>query len=109
MQWMDSLTPTIGATGLLAVVVLMILRGALVPRRVHDDRMADKDAQIQSWRDAYLKEAETVDVQRGHITVLLQATQTTRHVLEALPKAAAMNGTGGDDLAAELAPSSEER
>jgi hypothetical protein len=106
VEWMDSLTPTIGATGLLAVVVLMILRGALIPRRVHEDRMADKDAQIKTWKDAALKEAETNEVQRGHISILLQGAQTTRHVLEALPKAAAMNGTGGDDRA-ELAPSEE--
>ncbi len=97
MEWMDSLPPSIGATGLLAVVVLMILRGALVPRKVHEDRIADKDAQIQAWKDAYNKSEETNEIQQGHIDVLLQAGQTTRHVLEALPKAAAqMNGTGGD-------------
>lgn len=37
----------VGAGSILCFVILLILRGALIPRSIHEDRMRDKDQQIE--------------------------------------------------------------
>jgi hypothetical protein len=91
MDYTAFLTPTLGATGLLALVVLMILRGSLVSRRVHDDLRNDKDKQIEIWKTAYDTSMSIQAVQREQISALLEATRTTTHVIQALPQAAGLN------------------
>lgn len=81
------LTPSIGATGLLALVVIMILTGRLVPRSTFEDLRADKDKQIEVWRSAYETSMSAQDVQREQITALLEAAKTTTHVIQSLPVA----------------------
>lgn len=85
MEWSTFLTPTIGATGLLALVVIMVLTGRLVPRAVVEDLRADKDKQIEVWRAAYDKAMSAQEVQRDQISALLEAAKTTTHVIQALP------------------------
>jgi hypothetical protein len=85
MDYNALLTPSIGAGGLLAVVVFMVLTGKLVPRSQVDDLRADKDRQIDVWKAAYDKAMEGQDVQRAHITALMEANQTTTRVIQALP------------------------
>jgi hypothetical protein len=91
MDWMNYLTPSLGATGLLAAVVIMILTGRLLPRASVADRLAEKDKQIETWRAAYERAQEVQDTQREHITALLEATRTTTQVIRALPAAAGLN------------------
>lgn len=91
MDWTTIITPSLGATGLLAVVVIMILTGRLLPRTPVDERLADKDRQIETWKAAYDRALEVQDVQREHISELLEATRTTTRVVQALPAAASRN------------------
>lgn len=85
MDWTTVLTPSLGATGLLAAVVILILTGRLVPRSTLDDLRTDKDKQIELWRTAYETSMSAQDVQREQISALLEATRTTTHVIQALP------------------------
>lgn len=75
----------IGATGIVSLVVLLILRGTLIPRRVHLDRMADKDAQIEYYHTALEREAERNDALSGQLDALMEVARTADHVLSSLP------------------------
>lgn len=87
MDWTAVLTPSLGATGLLAAVVILVLTGRLVPRSVMEDLRTDKDAQIETWKTAYERAMAGQDTQRQHITTLLDANRTATHVIQALPQA----------------------
>jgi hypothetical protein len=95
MDWSAILTPGLGATGLLAVVVLLILNGRLVPKSTLDEVRADKDMQIGIWKAAYETSMSAQDVQRGHIAALLEANRATTHVIQAIPQAVHLNNEGG--------------
>ena len=73
---------TIGPSGLLALAVLLIIRGDLVPRRVHEAVVADRD----QWRTIALRNMEDSKV-------VLEATRTTAHFIQSLPQV----GEGGSD------------
>ena len=66
-----------GATALLAVVVWLIVRGHLVPRRALLDAQAERDR----WAEACLAAMRQNNE-------LLTGARTTREVLQALPDAA---------------------
>jgi hypothetical protein len=102
------ITPSLGATGLLALVVLMILTGRLIPRRNLDELRRDKDSQINTWRQAYEQGLKTQDVQRRQITALLESAKTTANVLQALPKAAAISDMERSDHATPTAVAQED-
>lgn len=87
MEWTALITPNLGAMGLLAVVVLMVLTGRLVPRQNMDDLRTDKDRQIDTWRAAYEAAVNVQNIQREQISALLEAAQTTTHVIQSLPGA----------------------
>lgn len=69
----------LGSTGLLAVTVLMILTGRLVPKSA-----------VDAWRGAYEKEREASGEKDKQIALLAQSASVTARVLDALPMA------GGD-------------
>jgi hypothetical protein len=99
MDWTAVLTPSLGATGLLAVVVIMILRGSLVPRTTFDTMREDKDKQIDIWKSAYDRAVSVQDVQRDQISVLLDGNRVTAQVIQSIPRAAGMNGGGHSEMA----------
>lgn len=101
MDWTAILTPSLGPAGLLAVVVIMILTGRLVPRSALDDLRADKNSQIETWKTAYEKSVSAQDVQREQIAALLDASRVTTHVIQALPVAARLNEQGDRHALAE--------
>jgi len=101
MDYTAFLTPTIGATGMLTLVVILILRGSLVPRRIIDDLRADKDQQIETWRSACTKLQETSDLKDQQISALLEASRTTTQVIAALPRAAANHERSGQHEVAQ--------
>lgn len=85
-QFVSELSITdVGASGLLALVILMILTGRLVPK-----------GRVDEWRDAYTKERAAGDVMRQQISDLAAAGHVTARVLDALPQA----GGEPDDLEA---------
>lgn len=94
MDWTTVITPSLGATGLLAVVVILILTGKLVPKSTLVDLRDDKDKQIEVWRTAYETSMSAQEIQREQISALLEATRTTTHVIQALPRAANQNERG---------------
>lgn len=70
-----------GAVGLLGLVVLLILRGHLVPRRVVQDVEDDRDR----WRAVALKAL-------GHADALLPAAQVAAQATKALADATTWAG-----------------
>lgn len=107
MDWTTALTPSLGAAGLLAAVVIMVLTGRLQPKDSVDQRLADKDKQIEIWHTAYERAMEIQAEQRTQLTALVTANETATKVLQALPRAVDLAGTGGG-VARELAPNSDE-
>lgn len=81
----------IGATAILAVAVLMLLRGLLIPRSIHEDRMRDKDSTI-----ANLQKTNTELLAQN--SALLRVGYTTEKVLVSLHEAAhGVRDEGGHD------------
>lgn len=108
MDWTATLTPTLGAAGLLAAAVLMILTGKLLPKASVDERLADKDRQIDTWRAAYERSLEIQDEQRKQLTAMVTANETATKVLQAIPRAADLGIRGGGVVSRELASNDDE-
>lgn len=82
-----------GAAGLVAVIVLLILRGRLVPRSVLDDVRADRDARLaelsaerDTWREAHKVSEEARHVAQDQVGELLELSRTADHLLRSLPR-----------------------
>ena len=75
---------TLSAAGLLGLVVLLIMRGDLVPRRTHEEMRGDRDA----WRAAAEVERKRQDAQGEQIDELIDSHRTVVHVIETLQRAA---------------------
>lgn len=78
-----------GSVGLLVVVVLLILTGRLVPRRTHEDVLADRER----WRQAYLESEKARSVEHEQNGQLLKMAELGGHILTALPRP----GQSGDE------------
>jgi acyl CoA:acetate/3-ketoacid CoA transferase alpha subunit len=70
-----------GAVVLLTLVVLLILTGRLIPRRTHEDVLADRD----NWRQAYLESEKARTVEHQQTGELLEMARLGGHILTALP------------------------
>jgi hypothetical protein len=77
-----------GPVALLALTVLLILRGQLVPRATLEDLRADRDARIselaterETWRAAYLEEVEARRLAQEQVDELLEFARTGDHLL----------------------------
>ncbi|WP_432077854.1 hypothetical protein [Streptomyces sp. YPW6] len=71
-----------GAVALLAVVVLMVLTGRLVPRRTYDDLKEDRN----DWRTAHHKVSDALDEALRQIGELTELSRTGVHLLDSLPR-----------------------
>ncbi|MFI1161349.1 hypothetical protein [Streptomyces sioyaensis] len=71
-----------GAVALLAVVVLMVLTGRLIPRRTYDDLKEERD----TWRTAHVESEAARAAERDQNHELLEMARTAGHVLDSLPK-----------------------
>lgn len=69
-----------GLGGLVLAVAWMVFTGKLVPARIHDKIVADKDAQITKLEAAHDKVV-------GQRDELMELARTAVAVMEALPKA----------------------
>lgn len=90
------LTPTLGAGGIVVLVVVLILRGLLVPRSTLDMVRTDKDQQIEAWRTLAEGRQELIDVQQRQIDLLMGTARTTERVLDAVSEAARTNRREGE-------------
>ncbi|MFJ1900549.1 hypothetical protein [Streptomyces sp. NPDC088115] len=73
-----------GAVALLALVVLMVLTGRLVPRRTYDDLLKERD----TWRLAHTESEAARTSERAQTQELLELSRTSAHALQALPRMA---------------------
>lgn len=83
-----------GAAAIVSMVVLLILRGHLVPRSTVDDVRADRDARIaelaaerDTWRAAHKESEVARHVAQDQVSELLELSRTADHVLRSLPRA----------------------
>lgn len=81
------ITPAIGATSVLAVMVILILTGRIVPRSALRDLRKDKDKVIDLWQSAHDKQVQINLLQQQQIIAMMEMARTTTHVLESLPTA----------------------
>ncbi|MGW2721459.1 hypothetical protein [Streptomyces sp. NPDC001492] len=70
-----------GAAALLALVILLILTGRLIPRRTHEDVIADRD----NWRSAFLQSEAARQQEHDQTEELLELARLGGHILTALP------------------------
>ncbi|MFJ3141747.1 hypothetical protein ACIPJM_04750 [Streptomyces halstedii] len=70
-----------GAVALLAVVVIMVLTGRLVPRRTYNDLLEERN----TWRSAHAVSEEARHLERNQVGELLELSRTADRVLTALP------------------------
>lgn len=71
-----------GAVALLAVVVLMVLTGRLIPRRTYDDMREERN----TWRSAHSESEVARAEERDQNRQLMELAHTAGHVLDSLPK-----------------------
>lgn len=67
---------------LISLVVLLILTGRLIPRRTHEDVLADRDA----WRHAFLESEKARKAEQEQTEELLKLAELGGHILTALPR-----------------------
>lgn len=89
------LTPTLGAGGVVLLVVLMVLRGLLVPRSTVDLVIQDKNDQIALWKTLAEGRQEMIGLQQSQLDLLMGTARTTERVLDAVSEAAWTNRGGG--------------
>lgn len=89
----------VGATGILAVVIMLILRGALIPRSVHQDRVADKKETIEYYRTALEREIARNHELSLQNQMLMEVGKTANHVLSSLPISPQDTEGGRDEVA----------
>ena len=106
MEWNALITPTLGAGGLVAIFVIMIFTGRMLPSRTVDRLLASKDEQITNLRTANEQSKEAIDRKDSQIAALLEAGKTTTHVIQAVQEAARLNSAEGRRN--ELAPSQDD-
>lgn len=94
MDWLNSISIVgLGQGGLLVIVVLMFLRGWIVPRKTLEDvridrteRLRDKDAELERLKEAFaiIEQAnKTISDQNSQ---LMETARTTEAILRALPR-----------------------
>jgi hypothetical protein len=94
------LTPTLGAGGIVLLVVLMILRGTLVPRSTVDMMREDSNRQMELYKSLAEGRQQLIEIQQAQLDMLMGTAQTTERVLDAVSEAARINrGGGGHALA----------
>ncbi len=77
-----------GAGGVLAVGIMLILTGRLVPAGTVDKLLAGRDERIEELKATIASERDRNCQQAHQITSLLESGRTTVHVLEEIRKVA---------------------
>jgi hypothetical protein len=82
-----------GAVTVVAAIVMLILRGSLVPHSVVRDLRADRDARVKeltaerdTWRAAHQASEEARHVAQAQVGELLELSRTADHLLRSLPR-----------------------
>lgn len=80
MGLLDISPSDLGASSLLAVVIIMLLWGKLIPRTA----LKDKAEESERWRLAYEAEREARVLADSQTTELLEVTKTTQSLISAM-------------------------
>lgn len=99
MEWLTQALAEIGgltqvtASALLALVVVMILRGLIVPKVRLDEARQDRDA----WRKAYEAEHERASLQEKNAAEQIRSLDLVQRALDAMtpPREGGDRGTSG--------------
>lgn len=95
---LPSLLEPLGIASLVGSFVVAILRailkGQLIPRKTHEDRIKDRDQQIEFYKTAYGAEKQRSTELIGMVRSLMEVGSTTEHVVQSLREVAL--GTGGE-------------
>lgn len=94
---------SVGLGALLTLVVLLILTGRLVPRRTHEDALADRDR----WREAFLNSEAAREEEHKQTGELLEMARINGPLLAALPRPGQAEGeevSGGGVARMDQAP-----
>jgi hypothetical protein len=78
------------APAILLLVVILILRGQLIPRRTYDDIKEDRD----QWRDNCRQSEAARSMQDQQILELIEQSRTSTGLLQAISAAARMKNEG---------------
>lgn len=89
---------TISPWGIIAFICGCIVRGDLVPAKLMNSRLEDRDVLIGELKERNLAQGQRTDVLLSQNTELLIGARTTRHVVESLPT---VHGGGQNDLASQ--------
>ncbi|MFM9652748.1 hypothetical protein [Streptomyces galilaeus] len=83
----------LGAVALVGLIVLLVLRGQLVPRRQIEDLRTDKDRQIDelrverdTWRQAHIVSEEARREAQDQAGEMLEMSRTAGYFFNALPQ-----------------------
>ena len=85
---MDAIWTNIGGygpTGLIAIVILAILTGKLVPKQTMDDRLAEADKRQAILEDTIKNLRETVALRESTNKVQIESARTVEQIVKALP------------------------
>lgn len=72
-----------GPWAIIALAVVMLLRGDIVSRRTHEDALRDRDR----WQEAHARSEDGRHEAQRQNGEMLEVVHTTNHVLESLPTA----------------------
>lgn len=72
---------SLGAGGILTIVILLVLLGRLVPRRTLEDTIADRD----QWREAHKTSEEARIELQQQVGELLELSRVTSTFIQAIP------------------------
>lgn len=76
----------LGATGLLAVAVVLIMFGRLVPRGLHRSAMEDKDRQIAE-KDRRIEALEALAAEESQqVSALIPKIELSLHIAEVIKR-----------------------
>lgn len=88
----------LGPPALVAIFVLLVFTGRLVPRKQHEEELAARDkvtadarAERDEWRDTAQKTLLANQEERAQKRELLEAMRTANRFIEATTKAAGVN------------------
>lgn len=82
MEWLGTLNfNEISPVGLVALFVILLFLGLIVPRWVYRALQTDRDY----WRTAYFAEQKQSTIKSEQISQLLVVARTANHVLKSLP------------------------
>lgn len=91
MDWVQLPVVQLGAFGVLLAVGWMVFTGVLVPRRIHEERLADRDtrvaekaAEATEYKAAWLASEKARHEQDNQMGELMEYARTTDAIIRSL-------------------------